>query len=68
VNPDVADGKFDLHTTFKKQGIYRGWIQFQSEGKVHTIDFTMNVTQGMPTDAKQASKGHDSGSHDNSSH
>ncbi len=44
VHPDVVNGKFDLNTTFKKPGIYRGWIQFQSEGKVHTIDFTMNVT------------------------
>jgi hypothetical protein len=43
VHPDVVNGKFDLNTTFKKPGIYRGWIQFQSEGKVHTIDFTMNV-------------------------
>ena len=45
VHPDVANGKFDLNTTFKKAGLYRGWIQFQSEGKVHTIDFTMNVGQ-----------------------
>lgn len=46
VHPDVVAGKFDLNTTFKKPGIYRGWIQFQAEGKVHTIDFTMNVAQG----------------------
>src|SRR5687767_12825999 len=54
VHPDVADGKFDLHTTFKKPGIYRGWIQFQAEGKVHTIDFTMNVVQGTAEDIKNA--------------
>ncbi|MFN2439746.1 MAG: heavy metal-binding domain-containing protein [Chitinophagaceae bacterium] len=52
VHPDVADGKFDLNTTFKKRGIYRGWIQFQSDGKVHTIDFVMNVKEGNATDAK----------------
>ncbi len=46
VHPDVSGGKFDLHTTFKKPGIYRGWIQFQSSGKVHTVDFTMNVKEG----------------------
>ncbi|HEX8332047.1 MAG TPA: heavy metal-binding domain-containing protein [Segetibacter sp.] len=46
VHPDVQGGKFDLNTTFKKPGIYRGWIQFQSEGKVHTVDFVMNVAQG----------------------
>lgn len=46
VHPEVVNGKFDLNTTFKKPGIYRGWIQFQAEGKVHTIDFTMNVSNG----------------------
>ena len=43
VHPDVEGGKFDLHTTFKKPGIHRGWIQFKSEGKVHTVDFVLNV-------------------------
>jgi hypothetical protein len=52
VHPDVADGRFDLNTTFKKRGIYRGWIQFQSDGKVYTIDFVMNVKEGNATDAK----------------
>ncbi len=58
VHPDVANGKFDLHTTFKKPGIYRGWIQFQAEGKVHTVDFTMNVGQGSSSDAPKAADGH----------
>ncbi len=46
VHPDVSGAKFDLNTTFKNPGIYRGWIQFQSSGKVHTVDFTMNVKEG----------------------
>lgn len=46
VHPDVQGGKFDLNTTFKKSGIHRGWIQFQSEGKVHTVDFVLNVAEG----------------------
>jgi hypothetical protein len=46
VHPDVEGGKFDLNTTFKKAGIHRGWLQFKSEGKVHTVDFVLNVTQG----------------------
>lgn len=46
VHPDVAGGKFDLHTTFKMPGMYRGWIQFKAEGKVHTIDVTLNVATG----------------------
>jgi hypothetical protein len=51
VHPDVAGGKFELNTTFKNPGIYRGWIQFQSAGKVHTIDFTMNVAPGSANNA-----------------
>ena len=58
VHPDVANGKFDLNTTFKKSGIYRGWIQFQAEGKVNTIDFTMNVTQGSVAEAQKANERH----------
>lgn len=56
VHPDVSGGKFDLHTTFKKPGIYRGWIQFQSGGKVHTVDFTMNVAEGKAGDMKDMKK------------
>lgn len=50
VHPDVAGGKFDLNTTFKMPGIYRGWIQFKAEGMVHTIDVTLNVAAGSPAD------------------
>ena len=46
VHPGVEGGKFDLHTTFDKPGVYRGWIQFQSKGKVYTSDFVMNVAEG----------------------
>ncbi|MEO7265342.1 MAG: heavy metal-binding domain-containing protein [Ferruginibacter sp.] len=59
VHPDVSAGKFDLHTTFKKSGIYRGWIQFQSAGKVHTVDFVMEVKDGTAADIKKATEGHD---------
>ena len=53
VHPSVAGGKFDLHTTFDKPGIYRGWIQFQSKGKVYTSDFVMNVAEGKMNDMKK---------------
>ncbi len=68
VHPDVANGKFDLHTTFKKSGIYRGWIQFQSEGKVHTIDFTMNIAQGTTADVQKANEGHNPPTEDHANH
>ena len=52
VHPSVEGGKFDLHTTFEKTGIYRGWIQFQSKGKVYTSDFVMNVAEGTAAATK----------------
>jgi len=56
VHPDVSAGKFDLNTTFKKPGIYRGWIQFQSAGKVHTVDFVMDVKEGTADEIKKATE------------
>ncbi|HEV7329475.1 MAG TPA: heavy metal-binding domain-containing protein [Flavisolibacter sp.] len=57
VHPEVAAGRFGIHTTFDKPGIYRGWIQFNADGKLHTIDFTMNVQPG--TAAAKSSTVHD---------
>ena len=68
VHPDVAEGKLDLHTTFKNPGIYRGWIQFQAEGKIHTTDFTLNVTQGSPDDIKKAGAEHGAKGDEHSNH
>ena len=56
VHPDVAAGKLDLQTTFKKPGIYRGWIQFNGDGKIHTTDFTLNVAKGTSADNQKADK------------
>ena len=59
VHPSVEGGKFDLHTTFDKPGVYRGWIQFQSKGKLYTSDFVMNVAEGKAGDMKtDEHKGH----------
>ena len=52
VHPSVDGGKFDLHTTFDKPGVYRGWIQYQSKGKVYTSDFVFNVAEGTATNMK----------------
>ncbi|RYZ46702.1 MAG: hypothetical protein EOO14_24310 [Chitinophagaceae bacterium] len=46
VHPEVEAGKFDLHTTIEKPGTYRGWVQFNADGKIHTIDFTWLVQKG----------------------
>lgn len=42
-HPAAENGKLNIHTTFTQAGIYRGWLQFQTEGKVHTADFVLKV-------------------------
>jgi hypothetical protein len=59
VHPEVENGNLDLHTTFETPGIYRGWLQFQTEGKVHTADFVIKVEQG----AKKTSESHSDHKH-----
>jgi hypothetical protein len=68
VHPDVEEGRFDLHTTIEKPGTYRGWIQFNADDKIHTIDFTWNVSKGTAEDAQKANEGHPSKSGDHSNH
>ena len=53
VHPGLTKGNLDLQTTFTKPGVYRGWVQFNGDGKIHTIDFTMNVVQGTNSDPKK---------------
>lgn len=43
VHPGIENGRLDLHTTFEQAGTYRGWLQFQTGGKVHTADFVIIV-------------------------
>ena len=59
VHPGAEDGSFDLHTTFDKPGIYRGWIQFQTGGKVHTADFVMNVKEASAKEMEDEVKAKD---------
>jgi hypothetical protein len=58
VHPEVVDGRLDLHTEFGKPGIFRGWLQFQTEGKVHTADFVVKVEEGKAPESAHASGGH----------
>lgn len=46
VHPEVEDGAYDLHASFATPGFYKGWFQFQTEGKVHTAEFILDVKQG----------------------
>jgi hypothetical protein len=45
-HPEVENGRYKLHAAFPEPGIYRGWIQFQAEGVLHTTDYVINVVQG----------------------
>ncbi|MDX2001397.1 MAG: heavy metal-binding domain-containing protein [Chitinophagales bacterium] len=66
VHPEVENGKLDLHTTFDKPGIYRVWVQFQTEGKVRTADFTLDVKQGSGT--ATGAQDHDDHGHSHDHH
>ena len=52
VHPEVENGNLDLHTTFESAGIYRGWLQFQTNGKVHAADFVIKVEEGKQDGVK----------------
>jgi hypothetical protein len=45
-HPEVDGGRYKLHASFPKPGTYRGWIQFQAEGEVHTTDYVIKVAEG----------------------
>lgn len=52
-HPAVEGGKLDIHTTFAKPGTYRGWLQFQTGGVVHTADFVLKVGEGKVGEHKE---------------
>jgi Heavy metal binding domain len=42
-HPGIEHGQLHIHTTFANAGTYRAWLQFKTEGKVHTADFVLKV-------------------------
>ncbi|NUN99452.1 MAG: hypothetical protein HUU01_02415 [Saprospiraceae bacterium] len=61
VHPEFVGDELEMNTTFAKPGTYRGWLQFQTKGKVHTADFALKVDMG-----KDGHEGH--GHDDHSGH
>lgn len=55
VHPEIVGQEMEMNTTFAKPGLYRGWLQFQTDGKVHAADFVMKVGENT---GKAAEHGH----------
>ncbi len=61
VHPDEVEGKLDLHTQFDQPGIYRAFFQFQTNGKLHTSYFTIDVKEGKPGELDSPEGHHEHG-------
>ncbi len=57
VHPDEVEGKLDLHTSFEQPGFYRAFFQFQTNGKLHTSYFTLDVKEGKPGEIGEHAEG-----------
>lgn len=51
VHPAVDNGDLVFHTSFAKPGMYRAWLQFQTENIIHTADFVLLVDEGSEKQA-----------------
>lgn len=49
LHPEVEGSILHFHTTFEAAGMYRVWLQFMYEEKLHTVDFILEVAQGVAT-------------------
>lgn len=56
----VSDSRFPVfaQTHIEKAGVYRMWVQFKIDGKVHTADFTVDVTEGKKGESEEKSHAH----------
>ncbi len=46
IHPEVEGTILHFHATFAKAGMYRAWLQFMADEKLHTVDFTIRVENG----------------------
>ena len=59
----VKGKQLGIHADFNKPGTYRGWVQFQDKGQLHTIDFTLKVVAGKEIAGKNSAYGHGNHNH-----
>jgi hypothetical protein len=68
IHPESTDiSPIHAHAEISKPGLYRMWVQFQTNGKVRTADFTLNFEQGMKTNESGHKHSHGAHSHNPSS-
>jgi hypothetical protein len=63
LHPEVENGKLHFHTTFPEAGMYRVWLQFMAEDKLHTVDFTLSVEKGKESNTMDEHKEDDHSDH-----
>jgi hypothetical protein len=56
----ISNERFPIYgeTSFEKPGIYRMWVQFQTNGQVHTADFTVDVKHGDKESGEEKPQDH----------
>lgn len=56
----VSNDSYPIYaeTQIEQEGLYRIWVQFKIEGKVHTADFTVQVEKGEKSTKHDAHHGH----------
>ena len=59
VHPEANEFPIHAHSMVPKPGIYRMWLQFQTNGKVHTADFIVKVAEGVAEDGHAHTHQHD---------
>jgi hypothetical protein len=64
LHPEVENDILHFHATFPEAGMYRGWLQFMAEDKLHTVDFTIMVEQGSEEDAGKDAHDEEESDHD----
>ena len=64
LHPEVENDNLHFHATFPEPGLYRVWLQFIAEDKLHTVDFTMMVEQGSGADQQDEGQDEDHSDHD----